>query len=162
MFVNATSILEQENDPQGIAFSNDGAKMFVIGFSGKDVNEYDLHSVYPITVAGTSTVLPAGAFVTTWNVDTSPYTISIPLEVRSSGTITIDWGDGNTTDVIANSIQSHAVLGPQGLPGLHDRRPLPDKPGHRWCHCIPNWYPSTSGGTWNGPAWRARSGGPPT
>ena len=49
-FVDATSILDQETYPTGIAFSNDGAKMFVIGYTGKDVNEYDLRSVYPIAV----------------------------------------------------------------------------------------------------------------
>ena len=52
-FIDATSISEQETDPQGIAFSNDGAKMFVIGDAGDGVNEYDLHSVYPITVTRT-------------------------------------------------------------------------------------------------------------
>ena len=45
-FVNATSISEQENQPQGIAFSNDGTRMFVIGFSGEDVNEYALPSPF--------------------------------------------------------------------------------------------------------------------
>ena len=49
-FVDATSISDQETYPTGIAFSNDGAKMFVIGNTGKDVNEYDLRSVYPIAV----------------------------------------------------------------------------------------------------------------
>ena len=33
-----------------MAFSNDGAKMFVVGSFGDAVNEYDLSSVYPITV----------------------------------------------------------------------------------------------------------------
>ena len=111
-FVDATSIQEQETAPTGIAFSNDGTKMFVIGTSGDDVNEYDLHSVYPITVTGTYTVLPAGAFVTTWNATSSPHTISIPLEVRSGGTITIDWGDGSTDDVTASGTQSRAYSGP--------------------------------------------------
>ena len=44
------SVSSQENAPTGMAFSSDGAKMFVIGTQGDDVNEYDLHSVYPITV----------------------------------------------------------------------------------------------------------------
>ena len=49
-FVNATSIEKQEVNPTGIAFSSDGAKMFVTGLSGKTVNAYALSSVYPITV----------------------------------------------------------------------------------------------------------------
>ena len=111
-FVDATGIGGRAGGPEDIAFSNDGAKMFIVGTDKDNVNEYDLHSVYPITVTGTSTVLPAGAFVTTWNATSSPHTISIPLEVHSGGTITIDWGDGNTDDVTANGIQSHAYSGP--------------------------------------------------
>ena len=52
------------------------------------------------------------AFITTWNADSAPYTISIPLEVHSGGTITIDWGDGSTVDVTANGTQSHTYSGP--------------------------------------------------
>ena len=45
-FVNATSILDQEDTPTDIAFSNDGTKMFVIGTAGKDVNGVrSVHSV---------------------------------------------------------------------------------------------------------------------
>ena len=50
-FVDATSISEQETVPTDIAFSNDGAKMFVLG-TRDNVNEYDLSSVYPIEVTG--------------------------------------------------------------------------------------------------------------
>ena len=53
-FVDATSISAQESDPTGMAFSSDGAKMFVIGAFGDEVNEYTLSSVYPITVTNTS------------------------------------------------------------------------------------------------------------
>ena len=42
IFIGNTSISEQENLPQGIAFSNDGTRMFVIGDTGNDVNEYEL------------------------------------------------------------------------------------------------------------------------
>ena len=60
-WVDATSISEQETFPTGIAFSNDGTKMFVLGNTGDDVNEYTLSSVYPIAV--TSTYVPPPAFV---------------------------------------------------------------------------------------------------
>ena len=52
-FVDATSIRSQETAPAGMAFSNDGAKMFVIGFDADNVNEYALSSVYPVTVTRT-------------------------------------------------------------------------------------------------------------
>ena len=45
-FVDATQISEQETAPRGIAFSSDGAKMFVIGRTGDDVNEYELSTPF--------------------------------------------------------------------------------------------------------------------
>ena len=50
-FVDATPISEQETVPTDIAFSNDGAKMFVLGTTD-NVIEYNLSSVYPIEVTG--------------------------------------------------------------------------------------------------------------
>ena len=44
----------QDSSPQGMVFSNDGTKMFVVGNDGDDINEYTLSSVYPITVTRTS------------------------------------------------------------------------------------------------------------
>ena len=44
------SVSDEDTEPTGMAFSNDGAKMFVIGAVGDDINEYTLSSVYPITV----------------------------------------------------------------------------------------------------------------
>ena len=38
--------MEQENNPRGIAFSSDGTKMFIIGATGDDVNEYDLSAPF--------------------------------------------------------------------------------------------------------------------
>ena len=61
-FVDATSIRSDESNPQGIAFSSDGAKMFVVGSNEDKVNEYDLTSTHPIAVTGTY-VLPPPAFV---------------------------------------------------------------------------------------------------
>ena len=45
-FVDATSISAQENNPRGMAFSSDGTKMFVVGGSGDDVNEYNLSTPF--------------------------------------------------------------------------------------------------------------------
>ena len=54
--------------------------------------------------------LPAGAFVTTWETTIANQLIHIPLEV--SGTLTIDWGDGNTDPVTANGTPSHTYTDP--------------------------------------------------
>ena len=52
--------------------------------------------------------LSPDAFATTWDVTASPYTVSIPVEVHTSGTLTIDWGDGSTaTTVTTSGTQTH-------------------------------------------------------
>jgi sugar lactone lactonase YvrE len=50
-FVDAFSVAAQETDPQGIAFSTDGAKMFITGHTGQDVNEYALSTVFDVSTA---------------------------------------------------------------------------------------------------------------
>ena len=70
------------------------------------------HRVLDITVEGQDdSTVSADAFVTTWNVTASPYIISIPVEVHTGGTLTIDWGDGTAaTTVNINGMQSHTYL----------------------------------------------------
>ncbi|MDA9077014.1 autotransporter domain-containing protein [Candidatus Pelagibacter sp.] len=43
-FVDSFSVNSQDDSPQGIAFNNDGTKMFVVGDQGNDVNEYTLNA----------------------------------------------------------------------------------------------------------------------
>ncbi len=45
-FVDSFPVASQETSPTGLAFSTNGAKMFVVGFNGDDVNEYTL--IYPL------------------------------------------------------------------------------------------------------------------
>jgi sugar lactone lactonase YvrE len=45
------SVSAQEVNPSGIAFNNDGSKMFIVGYTGDDVNEYDLSSGFDISTA---------------------------------------------------------------------------------------------------------------
>ncbi len=45
------SVAAQETNPQGIFFKPDGTKMYVIGASGDDVNEYDLSTAWDVTSA---------------------------------------------------------------------------------------------------------------
>ena len=96
-FVDAFDVSLQETFPTGMAFSNDGAKMFVLGFSGGDINEYTLSSVYPITVTGP----PAGAFITTWKTTSADESITLPLVGTD---ITINWGDGSTTAGVSTPV----------------------------------------------------------
>ena len=50
-FVDSFSVAAQETSPTGIAFNNDGTKMFVTGFSGDDVNEYTLSTGFDVSTA---------------------------------------------------------------------------------------------------------------
>ena len=92
-FIDSFLVRTQDDQPADVAFSNDGSKMFVVGYAGSDVNEYALSSVYPITVTITHDVT---SFVTTWQTTSANETVTIPV---SGADITISWGDGGTPDV---------------------------------------------------------------
>ena len=50
-FVDAFSITSQDGAPKGIAFSNDGKKMFIVGNDGNDVNEYALDTSFDVSTS---------------------------------------------------------------------------------------------------------------
>ncbi len=50
-FVDSFSVSSQDSDPSGLAFSANGAKMFVVGFNGDDVNEYTLTAPFDVSTA---------------------------------------------------------------------------------------------------------------
>ena len=50
-FTQDFSIGSQEVTPQGMAFNSDGTKMYVIGHSGDDVNEYSLTTAFDVSTA---------------------------------------------------------------------------------------------------------------
>ena len=61
------SVSSQEDVPTGLAFNNDGTKMYVTGFTGEDVNEYSLTSPFSlINVSGEH----SGDVISTSNTDT--------------------------------------------------------------------------------------------
>jgi hypothetical protein len=45
------SVSAQETEPQDIAFNTDGTKMFIVGSSGDDVNEYTLSTGFDVSTA---------------------------------------------------------------------------------------------------------------
>ena len=51
VFVDAHVVSGQETDPQGLAFNNDGTKMFVCGKVGDDINEYTLSTGFDVSTA---------------------------------------------------------------------------------------------------------------
>ena len=50
-FVDAFGVESQETSPQGVAFSSNGTKMFVVGVVGDDVNEYTLSTPFNVSTA---------------------------------------------------------------------------------------------------------------
>jgi len=53
-YSQAFSVSSQDIFPQGIAFNNDGTKMFVLGNAGDDVNEYTLSTGFDVSTASYS------------------------------------------------------------------------------------------------------------
>jgi DNA-binding beta-propeller fold protein YncE len=50
-FTTNFSVASQEVTPQGLSFKTDGTKMYVVGSTGDDVNEYNLSSAWDISTA---------------------------------------------------------------------------------------------------------------
>jgi len=53
-YVQNFSVSTEETIPQGLFFKNDGTKMYIIGSSGNDVNEYSLSTGWDISTASYS------------------------------------------------------------------------------------------------------------
>ena len=81
VFVDAFPVSSQESSPTGMAFSNDGAKMFVIG---DDVNEYALFTPFDISIAAFVDAFPVSS------QETSP----TGMAFSSDGTKMFVIGDG--------------------------------------------------------------------
>lgn len=54
-FTRLFSVASQETVPNGIAFNNDGTKMFIVGQAGDDVNEYALSTAFNISTTSFTT-----------------------------------------------------------------------------------------------------------
>jgi DNA-binding beta-propeller fold protein YncE len=53
-FLQSFSVATEETAPQGLFFKPDGKKMYVVGISGDDVNEYDLSTAWDVSSANYS------------------------------------------------------------------------------------------------------------
>ena len=51
VFLQSFSVAAQDTTPHGLSFKPDGTKMYVIGFAGVDVNEYDLSTAWNVSTA---------------------------------------------------------------------------------------------------------------
>jgi len=88
------SIGSQETAATGLAFSPDGTKMFVCGFSGKDVNEYTLSTGFNISTA---------SFVDSFNVSSE---LAFPYGLAFNNDGTKMFVCGQTDTVVAEYVLS--------------------------------------------------------
>jgi len=80
------SVSSQETAPSGIAFNNDGTKMYIVGTDGDDVNQYTLSNAYDISTASFDSV--------TFDVS-SQDSIPVGLAFNNDGTKMFIAGSGN-------------------------------------------------------------------
>jgi 6-phosphogluconolactonase (cycloisomerase 2 family) len=118
-FLQSFSVSAQEINPQGVFFKPDGLKMFVIGASGDDVNEYDLSTAWDVSTAsfllnfyvGTQENLPQGVFfssdgtkmyITGQSVDAVwAYTTGIIGPATFTYPSSVEWPSGTAPDAPA-------------------------------------------------------------
>ena len=84
-YVRAITVAGQETVPTGLFFKSDGTKMYIIGTSGDDVNEYNLSTAWNISTASYSKVFDSGV------QETAPSGISFKID----GTRMYVIGSGN-------------------------------------------------------------------
>ena len=60
-FTDSFSVVDQDDRPTGLAFSADGTRMFVAGFTGDDVNEYALSTAFDVSTAAFTDSFSVGA-----------------------------------------------------------------------------------------------------
>jgi DNA-binding beta-propeller fold protein YncE len=106
-FVDSFSVSAQETSPQGIAFSTDGTKMFIVGTSGDDVNEYNVGSInYPNQMDKTQ--LDA---VTDPNQITLGNDLDLAIIFNMTSGTTVPSSDGVSINYDANVLNEGAILG---------------------------------------------------
>lgn len=82
------SVATQETEPRGIAFKTDGTKMYIIGSSGDDVNEYALSGAWDISTA---------SFTTNFSVSSQTGAVPVKVEFKDDGTKMYVLSDTNDT-----------------------------------------------------------------
>jgi DNA-binding beta-propeller fold protein YncE len=114
------SVAAQELEPTGIFFKPDGTKMYVIGFSGDDVNEYDLSTAWDVTSASylqnfsvaTQETTPTGIF---FKPDgTKMYVIGSTGDDVNEYDLSTAW-DVSTASYLQNFSVSAQESQPQGI-----------------------------------------------
>ena len=88
-FTQAFSVSSQDTSPSGLAFNPDGTKMFVVGNTGDDVNEYTLSTGFDVSTA---------SFVDSFSVNAQQ---AAPMSVAFNTDGTKMYIVGETEDTVA-------------------------------------------------------------
>ena len=99
-YVGSFDISSQETVPNGLAFNNDGTKMFVVGSSGDDVNEYTLSTGFEITGPTLSSSSPADGATSVGVDDNIVLTFSEAVDAESGNIVIKKSSDDSTVETI--------------------------------------------------------------
>ena len=114
------SVTTQESDPRGLFFKPDGAKMYIVGADGDEVNEYDLSTAWDVSTASflqlfsvsTQDTSPQGI---TFKPDgTKMYIMGFTSDNVNEYTLSTAW-DVSTASYFQNFNVSSQETGPQGI-----------------------------------------------
>ena len=106
VFVDSFSVAAQDTFPSGLAFSSDGAKMFVVGIAGDDINEYSITSILPCSPPS------SGIWIITESCEISSDIIApASVMIQNSAVVTINSEGSLTVPAGENLI----VVGGSGL-----------------------------------------------
>ncbi len=123
-YVHSFSVAPQDTGPRELAFSSDGTKFFIVGFQGKDVNEYHMSTPWDVSTAiYDSKFGPSGLQSNTHSLafssdGTKMYTIGSGQAVWEY-TLSTAWDVSTASFVVSFSIFSH-VAAPRGLAFSND------------------------------------------
>jgi len=119
-YTTVFSVAGQDTSPTGMAFNNDGTKMYIVGITGDDVNQYTLSTAFDISTASFDSVvfsvasedtIPQGIVFN--NDGTKMYIIGDANDTvyqYSSGTVT-NQNRMNSTQLNAVTDPNHYTLG---------------------------------------------------
>ena len=117
---NSFSVSGQETVPSGVAFKSDGTKMYIVGSTGDDVNEYALSTAWDITTASYTTNFSVSSQHTTpmdiaFKTDgTEMYVVGSSADIVSQYTLSTAW-DVSTASYTRQFSTSGQETIPQGL-----------------------------------------------
>jgi len=90
------SVASRETQPTGVRFSSDGTKMFVIGYTGDDINEFTLSTAWDVSTASYDSVFSVS----------SQTTDPRGFDFNDDGTFMVVAGNGTTPTVYSYSLST--------------------------------------------------------